>query len=343
VSEPILLARHQINDEAWNTLIANARHSVPYAYTWYLDCVSPDWQALVSVESGELMVDSTRVSDHRGTSSFEYSMVMPLPVRKKWGMSVVQQPLFCQYLGLFSANDISEEEVALFLESLNRHFSYISVYDFHPAHTGILRKVLPGYSDFEVQEKATHWLNLEKPYSELAGKYSADRKNNLKKSRRYPWVGQESTDVEPLISLFKEHHADQIQNVQESAYVLLRNLTRILLEKHLARIEYASLQGTLHAGVMIIETHKLGIYIFNAADAVGRMGNARTFLLDAYLRQKAESLKIFDFESPEVASIAQFYESFGAERQEFCSINKNKLPFPFRQLQDWRKRWITST
>lgn len=265
---------------------------------------------------------------------------MPLPVRKKWGMSVVQQPLFCQYLGLFSKEEISKKELVQFLHSLTRHFPYISVYDFHPAHTCLLRKVLPGYTDFELKEKATHWLDLEKPYVELARNYTTDRTKNLKKARKYGWEVLESHDIEPLILLFQQNHAAQIQGIQESAYELLRNLVKITLDKNVATIHYALREGTLHAGIMILENSGMGIYIFNAADAAGRHGNARTFLLDRYLQKSATHLKSFDFESPEVESIAQFYQTFGAERQAFLSVKKNKLPFPFRQLQEFRKSFF---
>ncbi len=336
MNEPILLKRHQIDDDAWNALIDASLHAVVYAKSWYLDCVSPHWQALV-------VVDSALDSVPQSFSSPDYRVVMPLPVRKKWGMSVVQQPLYCQYLGMFSKEEVSEAELAHFLKILDLHFSYISVYDFHPAQTCPLRKLLPGYSDFEAQEKATHWLYPKTSYAELASNYSADRHRNLKKSRKYDWELVESKDIEPLILLFQENHAAQIQGVKESAYGLLRNLTQLLQRKKVATIHYARRQGTLHAGTMVLENGGMGIYIFNAADDIGRKGNARTFLLDRYFQNIAGQLKTFDFESPEVGSIAQFYESFGAKQQVFLSIKKNKLPFPFRQLQNWRKGWLTST
>ena len=316
---PTLLQRHQIDDEAWNALIDKARHPAIYAYTWYLDCVSPDWQALV------------------WPSAQNFEIVMPLPVKKRLGWTVVQQPLFCQYLGLFSREEISEESLSVFLESLSRHFAYISAYDFLPSHTPLLRKLLPTLPEFETNEKTTHWLNLEDSYSEIVGHFNVDRRKNFKKTRKYNWEWFESTDVEPIILLFRENHAFKIQNVKESAYVQLRNLTKIVLEKSAGRLIYASLRGEIHAGIMILEKNDTGIYIFNAADAVGRKGNARTFLLDQYFRGAAGRLKIFDFESPEVESISAFYKSFGAERQVFISIRKNRLPFPLRQLQEFRK------
>lgn len=318
---PTLLHRHQIDDQAWNALIDHSAHPVIYAYTWYLDCVSPDWNALV------------------WPSAQNFEIVMPLPVKRKWGLRVVQQPLFCQYLGLFSPKEISEEAMVVFLESLSRYFAYISAYDFHPRHTPLLRKLLSVHSEFEINEKVAQWLRLEKPYAEVASRYNSDRRKNLKKARKYDWECFESQDVEPLILLFRQNHAYKIQNVKEGAYSLLCNLADAVLKKKVGSIRYASLHGEIRAGVMILKQNGMGIYIFNAADTVGRKGNARTFLLDLYFRETARQLQIFDFESPEVKSIAEFYESFGAEKRVFISIKKNKLPFPLRQLQEFRK-WL---
>ncbi|GHB58756.1 hypothetical protein GCM10007390_10370 [Persicitalea jodogahamensis] len=316
---PALLKRHQIDDQAWNALIERSEYPVIYPYTWYLDCVSPGWQCLV------------------WPSAQNYEIVMPLPVKKRWGLAVVQQPLFCQYLGLFSESELSEEAMAVFLESLSRHFIYISSYDFHPRHTPLLRKLTTFHPEFETTNKSTHWLNLKKPYTQLAYGYKKDRKNNLKKSKKYRWDWIESQDAGPLITLFRKNHAPKIKNVKESAYQLLSDLASLVLEKNSGIIRYARIGPEIHAGVMVLEENGMGIYIFNAADAVGRKGNARTFLLDQYFREAAGQLRTFDFESPEVDSISAFYESFGAEKRAFFSIKKNELPFPLRQLQNFRR------
>ncbi|WP_373513660.1 hypothetical protein [Persicitalea sp.] len=336
MSPPTLLQRHQIDDEAWNALIEHSVHPVIYAYTWYLDCVSPDWQALIVDNAQDAEINP---ASQRNIST--YLIVMPLPVRKKWGTTIVHQPLFCQYLGLFSQKEISEEILTLFLESLNRCFAYVSVYDFHPRHTSLLQKLLPIFPDFEVRKKATHWLNLEKSHAELTSCYSHDRQKNLKKSKKCNWQCSKSKEVEPLIALFRENHAFKIQNVKESAYVLLHSLANTVLKQKAGSLQYASLRGEIHAGVMILEKNGTGIYIFNAADEIGRKGNARTFLLDRYFQRNTGQLETFDFESPEVESIARFYQSFGAECKSFISIKKNKLPFPLRQLQEFRQ-WVLS-
>ena len=55
------LRHNEINYSLWDKCITNAKNSLVYASTWYLDVVSPDWEALVA-------------------GNYEY--IMPLPDRK---------------------------------------------------------------------------------------------------------------------------------------------------------------------------------------------------------------------------------------------------------------------
>lgn len=325
MTRPLLLSRDQIEDTRWNAHINTSKYPVIYAYTWYLDIVSPQWQALV------------------WPSAQNYEIVMPLPIRKKWGFKVMQQPLFCQYLGLFSQTEISEATLSLFLNGLSTQYYYISVYNFHPWHTPLLQKLKAENPELKVQEKTTHWLDIEKPYDALYEGYTNDRKLNLKRSRKYHWNYFESNDIQPLLALFRQNHASKIEGIKNSAYELLESLTAILLKKEKCKIQYAALADSIHAGILIVENREMGIYIFNAADVVGREGNARTFLLDRYFKDSADRIRLFDFESPEVPGIAKYYASFGGDERIYISIKKNKLPFPFRQLVEWRKRWLTTS
>ena len=42
------LRHNEINYSLWDKCITNAKNSLVYASTWYLDVVSPDWEALVA-------------------------------------------------------------------------------------------------------------------------------------------------------------------------------------------------------------------------------------------------------------------------------------------------------
>ncbi|GLU56745.1 hypothetical protein [Dyadobacter frigoris] len=318
---PILLPRSEINDERWNELAAKSKQSVVYGYSWYLDIVCDSWKALV------------------WPSAEDYQIVMPLPIKCKWKVEVIQQPLFCQYLGLFFIDKISEQQLYLFLEKLSSSFLYISSYNFHPDNTGILQDVLHQFPKFEVKQNHTYRLLLSDSLPDIQLKYSSDRKANLKRGKRFNWTVKSSDDIQPLIQLFQDHHASGISGgVSNKAYEILSQLFETLKMYEAAEVFYAEKEDKINAGALFVRTGKNVLFLFNSADLVGRQENARSILIDHYFKLNAGKSLCFDFESPEIKSISDFYKSFGADPVSYFSIRKNDLPFPFKQIQNWRVR-----
>ncbi|CAG5072063.1 hypothetical protein DYBT9623_04001 [Dyadobacter sp. CECT 9623] len=318
---PILLNRNEINDAAWNRLVEKSTQSIIYAFTFYLDLVCADWKALVWSSAGE------------------YETIMPLPVRRKWGFEIIYQPHFCQYLGVFSQRPVTAEEITAFLAQLNKHYRYISAYHFNPDNHEVLRSQLSQIAGIEVEEQETHWLPLDQQYEKIANGYSRDRVRNLKRSEKSRWRYSVSNHIHPLIFLFVNHHARRIPGgVSHASYQTLEALFKSLSRMQCCDLWYAHRDGVIHAGILMIRFRGKAVFLFNAADEIGRKDNARTFLLDSYIKLHAESDLIFDFESPMKSSIASFYKSFGSTTVPFWKISKNRLPFPLRQIQHWRKR-----
>ncbi|GGB88536.1 GNAT family N-acetyltransferase [Dyadobacter sediminis] len=323
---PILVNRSQISDLLWNNHIQRSQQSVVYAYSFYLDSVCIEWKALV------------------WPSEEDYQVVMPLPVRTKAGKMIVYQPLFCQYLGLFTVNSLTSPQVEAFLTSLSSHFSYISAYSFNPDNYRLVNIGSFRFNELKFQEQSTYYLRLGHDYSKIYNHYSKDRQRNVERSRRYNWTLEQSTDINPLIHLFKENHASRIfGGVNPDAYARLQLLFERLNLHEKAEIWYAVKEGRIHAGILLVRNCNRIIYLFNAADKIGRSGNARTFLLDCYFKVHASKPMIFDFESPEVSSIASFYNSFGSIENSYMMIRKNQLVFPFRQIQEWRRNLMLKT
>lgn len=69
-----------IDKTKWDDCINRSENGLVYALSWYLDVVCPQWTAII--------VD-------------DYHLVMPLPVRKKYGISYIFAPLYAQQLGVF--------------------------------------------------------------------------------------------------------------------------------------------------------------------------------------------------------------------------------------------------
>ncbi|SEJ71913.1 hypothetical protein SAMN05216327_11732 [Dyadobacter sp. SG02] len=317
--KPVLLSRAQIDAPTWDNHIHHSRQCVIYALSWYLDIVCEDWQALF------------------WPSATDFSMVMPLPVRQKFGRRVLYQPLFCQYLGVFSKHELTAEQCEAFLQVLATLFPYISNYSFNPENLAVMGTICP--KGFEMKVFQTHWLHLERPYAELYAGYTKDRRANMKRSARTDWQIVESDDFEPLIGLFEGNHAQGIGKISTNAYQILRRLGEACIGNDCGYLVYAYGGTRVCAGILLTRYRGRTIYLFNAANNAGRKGNARAAMLDAYFCENAGTKSVFDFESPEKESIVAYYAGFGAVVMPFYCVSRNALPFPFRQIQKFRK-WL---
>lgn len=310
------LSRSCINSDAWNRCISSSPNRIIYGYSWYLNAVTnlPNWcwEGLVLIDSWE-----------------KYIAVMPVPLRRKFGIWVVHQPLFCQFLGVFG-DSITTDIVDAFARALLKRYRYGSIFQLHlPTQAGSFQ-ALP----FTASHCRTHLLNLSVDYKTVYQNYSSDTRRHLRQAQAANWLLQESTDLGPLLSLFRQYHARHIPGgVGDWAYPLFENLYSELQKRSLASIRYAVLDGQIEAGVVFVECDERIIYLFNAASETGRQYHARTLLIDKLIQERAGCNGLMvDFESPEKKSIAQFYRGFGATESPFWAVRWTNFPWLFRQL-----------
>lgn len=315
------IARTDINDSAWDACVASAPNGIVYGYTWYLDAVlsAPGWKWVGLV-----------LLDEQGG----YRAVMPVPLRQKrlvgitfgW---VVHQPFFCQLLAVFSAEAIDPTP---FLLRIQQQFRYGS-----RLHQ---RQLIRADHETQIEKFATHVLDLSVGYEALVSRYSSDRKTNLRHAATTNWVVTNAIDLDPLVYLFRNHHADSIKGgIADWSYEVFATVANELLKRGLGFLRYAVLDGNIEAGAFFTREGNRIIYLFNAASEIGRKKNARTLLIDQVIREYSGKPVTFDFESPVKPSIVRFYQSFGAVEEPFWSIRWNRLSQVEKRLL-WYSRWI---
>ena len=317
------LPHEQIDKRAWDACVSNAIQSELYAYSWYLDVVSPRWNAFVSSAAGG------------------YQAVMPLPTLKRYGICYVSQPLFAQQLGVFSTVAISPQAWQALWAMLDEHYSLVAHYQFNTANTAEMPlSLLP--SGWAVKALHTHYLPLYQPYQQLWANYTPDRKTNLKRAYQQNLRVVESTDLAPLIAMFDQSVSHKI-GIHPKSYTWLTSLHEALAQRQKVRLLYTQHpNGKLGSGVMLaFHQHKI-IYLFNAAYPWARASNGRTLLLDRTFKEYAQSPLVFDFESPELPNISHFYQSFGSTPQTIRQISYNHLPAWLKILQKIRRSFINS-
>lgn len=292
------LTHTQINKTRWDECVSASPQFILYGLSWYLDVVSPHWEALVV----------------KGDDS--YVAVLPIPIQRKYGISFIHQPLFCQFLTVFSSKTIDYQ---LFVEELFKYYRFAAK---------LSLAIIPSAdAPLSIKSLQTHLLDLSPDYPTIHQQYSFDRKQNLKRALKANWQLEESQDVAPMIRLFRQNHENRIMGgVTREAYLILKKLFAEIQKRGLGKLWYATQQGQIEAACWFVFSGNRVIYLFNAASSLGRKGNARTFLLDKFFQEYAGKGYVFDFESPTIEAIDQFYASFGAKTETFWQVSWNRLP-----------------
>jgi hypothetical protein len=128
-----------INKEKWNECIDQSANGLIYCYSWYLDAMAQQWDALV-------------LND--------YEAVMPLTWNKKYGISYLYQPYFCASLGIFSVQPLTAVLTEQFLKAIPARFRYIDIY----LNKGNLFSV----TGFPLTEPIKYVLTLNKSYNAIS-------------------------------------------------------------------------------------------------------------------------------------------------------------------------------
>ena len=165
----------QIDKQKWDGCIDKAVNGLVYAYSFYLDEMADNWDALI-------------LND--------YEAVMPLTWRKKYGIHYLYQPFFCASLGIFTEQKITDELTAKFLQAVPAKFKY---WDISLNHGNNF--LLPG---FGMYERMNYVLNLQPGYETLFANFKTNIKRNIKKAEELGCIVEKNISLTPILVLSKE-------------------------------------------------------------------------------------------------------------------------------------------
>ena len=171
------LTYQQINKKKWDACVDTAPNGLIYAYSFYLDTMAKNWDALVLGD---------------------YEIVMPLTWNKKYRIHYLYQPAFTACLGVFGKL-LTAEIVNAFLNAIPAKFKYWDIY-FNP---GNLFKI----KDFELYQRMNYVLHLNDSYDNLYKAYRDNLKRNIKKSEQFQLTTNKNIAVGAAIKLAREQAA----------------------------------------------------------------------------------------------------------------------------------------
>ncbi|MCF8370066.1 MAG: hypothetical protein K9H64_00500 [Bacteroidales bacterium] len=302
----IVYLKHKLIDKRkWDLCIKNSFNGIIYAYSWYLDIVSENWDALVEGD---------------------YETVMPLTKNQKYKIQYLRQPSFAQQLGVFSTSRLDKNKVETFLKAIPKEFKYVEI------NLNIYNRL--ENSGLKTKNNTNYELDLIKPYEKLQKSFSTNTKRNIAKAHKSNISIVEGVTSNDLITLFKNNVGDTRNNFSSGHYDTLRRLISFCTRFRFGEIIGAyTAENNLCAATLFVYSNQKGIYLVSVSTPEGIEKRAMFCLIDHYIQKNSERNMTLDFEGSNIESIARFFKGFGATACEYQSISINRLPWPLRWMK----------
>lgn len=297
------IPRAELDAHKWDGCINNASNGLIYAYSYYLDRMSRNWDALVYGD---------------------YEAVMPLAWNKKWNIHYLYQPFLTAQLGLFG-NNIDPGILESFLDSIPPRFRY---WDFYLNHQNVL-----SLKKYTLYERRNFVLELNRPYDELYKDYRENIQRNIRRAEQMGCERIKNFEAEKVINLatdqMRTYTKESAENVER-----FRKLYDYLKEQgKAATYGILSSSGQLIASSIFLYSHARAYYILVGNHPDGRTVGASHLLIDSFIRDNAGKPMLLDFEGSDIRNLAFFYSSFGAREEKFAGLRLNNLPFYLRWMK----------
>lgn len=294
-----------VDKQKWNDCIDNAVNGLIYGYSWYLDAMAGEWDALV-------------LND--------YEAVMPLTFNKKYGISYLYQPYFCASLGIFAKQHLTAATTEQFLKAIPAQFRYIDIY--------LNKDNLFPVNDFPLTERINYVLPLNKPYNTITEGYRNNLKRNIKKAEQSKLQVKLHVELNAIIALAKE----TMQRVSAITDEQIKRFQKVVADaKQFQQAETLgiySANNQLLASAVFLYSHKRWYYILVGNHPNGKTLGASHYLIDRFIALHADTDALLDFEGSDIRNLAFFYSSYGATEEHYPALRMNRLPRFLRWLKE---------
>ena len=298
------ITHNELDKSKWDNCIETASNGIVFAYSWYLDAVCDNWDALVLNE---------------------YEAVFPITKKSKFGLNYFFNPIFALQLGVFSNQKITTGLVNQFLEAIPKKLKLVDIQlNFGNSVENQL---------FEVSNKKCQFIDLSSSYEEISKKYSTNLKRNLSKARKENCEIVLSLETENVIKLFKENRGETLKEMKDEQYKRLDSLLTQLKQRKLGKIYECLFENELVASACFSITNNRIIYIKGGSTPTGREVGAMHLIMDEVIHLNSSSNMIFDFGGSSIEQVARFNHSFGSTDYEYQRLYRNNLPFIVKLLK----------
>ncbi len=294
---------NEIDREQWDNCIRSCSSIKPYAYSWYLDIMSPGWEALVDDD---------------------YDSVFPIPCSSRFGIKYVATPIFLQQLGAFSPDKPASQTIVEFIDYMPDFYRLIDLC------VGQIERI----DGFKITEKANFELDLSKSYEKIWNNFSQHCRRNIEISSRQKFEIVNDITPDEIIDLFILNKGKEIKGIKSRDYQRLKNLMNFCVKNKKGRIiGVRATKKRLIFGIFIIETFGNMTMLLVVNTKRSREKRIGYYVVNELIKKQSSTRTRLDFAGSSIPSVASFMESFGCVNNPFYRIYRNRLFWPVRMLK----------
>jgi len=297
------LTHTQIDKAKWDQCIHQSYNGLIYAYSFYLDSMAKNWDALV-------------------LNDYEY--VMPLTWNKKYGIKYLYQPFLTAQLGIFG-KDINSETQNQFLSNIPKNFRFVDI-------------MLNSSNQFNTHSKfslqrTNFSLLLNYDYETLKQHFNENTKRNIRKAQSIKYIYQKGFSINKVIEFARLQL--KTQGTQTDRDIERFNeLYEMLRQKNMANTYgIFSNTGVLLSSCVFFFSHNRAYYILVGNNPEGRNIGASHALINEFIKEYSGKNIILDFEGSDITTLANFYRGFGAREEKYFHLKINRLPFYLKWIK----------
>jgi hypothetical protein len=304
-ANPVYVTRANLDVQKWDACLRESDNGLIYGYSFYLDKMAKQWDALVWDD---------------------YSAVMPLTWNRKAGFYYLYQPAFTPNLGVFG-KQINQETVSHFIESIPAKFQLVEI-NLNAANE------FDNISNDDMQwmKRRNYVLPLNKPYTQLYNAYNDNIKRNIKKCVSLGCKFAADIPIVQIIELAK-NQLNRLTHLKQQDFRQFKILFDELVQLKQAKTYGVYMNDNLISSAAFFFSNRRAYYILVGNHPNGKTVGASHYLIDRFISDHAEQALQLDFESSDINSLAFFYSSFGADVEYYPALKKNHLPWYIKWLK----------
>jgi len=297
------LHHHQIDTKAWDRQLQASANASWYGTSTALNAAAPGWNALVDEEGGAQM---------------------PLPWRRKFGITYLHQPFLIQHLGPY-APKASAGLAEGFIKALPGQYRYADI--------NLDGREVPELDGLRTEPRRNHVLALGAGAEAIHAGYSTNHRRSLRKAGQHGLLvekAQESGRIAAFLEASEQFTRWKVDARQREA---MRRVFRATEADGSGFGRMATEKGApVAAGWFVVYGDRI-IFLKGLASQRGRETGAMHALLHQVITEFAARHAVFDLAGGNDPQLARFYSGFGAEPVFYLRALMNRLPPVIRRIK----------